>query len=103
MPDKPEIVKPDLATKIEPNMQDLRQDLDALKEDLARLANTVSKTAKHGMRGAASEANAAAGEVSDWAEDQYLTLRDNIRAQPITACAIAAGMGFLFGQFLLRR
>lgn len=88
--------------KVEPSLEDLRADMEALKADLARLMETLAKTAQHGAKGAAAEAELAADEVTDWAEEQYLALRETIRAQPITACAIAAGMGLLFAQFLRR-
>lgn len=110
MAEKSETAKPKTAeisaaeaAKIEPTLEELRQDVEALKGDFARLMDTLSQTARHGVRGAASEAEMAAGEVSDWAEEQYLALRENIRAQPLTACAIAAGMGLVIGQILMRR
>lgn len=94
--------KPD-TSKIEPTLEDVRQDLETLKADFTRLVDSLGKTARAGAKGAVGEAELAAGEVSDWAEAQYLTLRENIRAQPITACAVAAGLGLLFGQILMRR
>lgn len=89
--------------KVEPTLEELRQDMETLKADFARLLDTLGQTARHGVKGAADEAGMAADEVSDWAEEQYLILRENIRAQPITACAVAAGLGLLFGQIFLRR
>ena len=109
MAEKSETAKPDTealkaeAAKIEPTLEELRADVEALKADFARLVETLGKTARHGVKGAASEAEMAAGEMSDWAEEQYLILRENIRAQPLTACAVAAGMGLVLGQFLMRR
>lgn len=91
------------AAKAEPTLAELRRDVEALKADFARLVDTLGQTARHGARGAASEAEMAAAEMSDWAEEQYLALRENIRAQPITACALAAGLGLVLGQFLMRR
>jgi len=90
------------AGKVDPTLEELRKDMEALKGDFARLMDTLTKTAQHGVKGAASEAGMAADEVSDWAEEQYVTLRESIRAQPIAACAIAAGMGLVFAQFLRR-
>lgn len=87
----------------EASVADVRADIDQLRADFARLLETVGKTARHGMNGAAGEAESAAAEVSDWAEGQYLTLRESIREQPITACAIAAAVGVILGQILLRR
>ncbi|TCT03926.1 hypothetical protein [Aquabacter spiritensis] len=94
---------PGSASADEPHIAELKADLAAVKADLAQLMDTLSRTARHGVNGATGEAEAAIGEVSDWAESQYESLRENIRAQPLTACAIAAGIGALLGQILLRR
>ncbi|MFG1189664.1 hypothetical protein [Xanthobacter flavus] len=100
MVDKPQIVT---APAAEANLNDVKSDLDQLKADFTKLLETLGKTAKHSVKGAKGEAETAAGEVGDWAEEQFLTLRESIREQPITACAIAAGVGVILGQILLRR
>ncbi|MEP9376473.1 hypothetical protein ABLE91_07170 [Aquabacter sp. CN5-332] len=87
----------------DPHIAELKADLAAVKADLAQLIDTLSRTARHGVDGAQGEAEAAIGEVTEWAEAQYETLRESIQAQPLTACAIAAGIGVLLGQILLRR
>ncbi|MFG1360008.1 hypothetical protein [Xanthobacter pseudotagetidis] len=97
MADKP------VTAKVEPSIEDIRKDLETLKEDFTRLAETLGKTARQTAKDAAGGAEMAAGEVSDWAEEQYLQLRETIRAQPLTACAVAAGIGLVLGQVLLRR
>jgi ElaB/YqjD/DUF883 family membrane-anchored ribosome-binding protein len=84
-------------------LAELRSDLAALKADLAQLTDTLGKTARDSVKGATTEAEVAMGEVTDWAEDQYLTLRETIQAQPVTSIAIAAGVGFVLGQLFLRR
>ncbi|QTL03790.1 hypothetical protein J5J86_24250 [Aquabacter sp. L1I39] len=84
-------------------LAELRSDLAALKADLAQLTDTLGKTARDGVKGATTEAEVAMGEVTDWAEDQYMTLRHSIQAQPVTSIAIAAGVGFVLGQMFLRR
>lgn len=100
MVDKPQIVSTPAA---EANLNDVKSDVDQLKADFTRLMDTLGKTAKHGVKGAKGEAETAAGEMSEWAEEQVLTLRETIRDQPIKACAIAAGVGVILGQILLRR
>lgn len=100
MAEKPEVLK---SVSTEPNIADVREDLEQLRADFARLLDTMGKTARQGVKGAAGEAENAAEEVSDWAEGRYLTLRETIREQPVTACAIAAGVGVILGQLLLRR
>ncbi|QRG08268.1 hypothetical protein EZH22_08180 [Xanthobacter dioxanivorans] len=102
MADKPATIK-SVSADAEPSLADVREDLDQLRTDFARLLETLGKTARHGVEGAAGEAGSAAADVTDWAEGQYLTLRESIREQPITACAVAAAVGVILGQFLLRR
>ncbi|MEW6255347.1 MAG: hypothetical protein AB1592_05270 [Pseudomonadota bacterium] len=85
------------------HLDELKADLAAVKADLAQLMQTLTRTARHGVDGATTEAEAAVGEVSEWAEGQYATIRDYIQEKPITACAIAAGIGAVLGQILLRR
>ena len=102
MADKPMTDKP-MTLNAEPSIEDIRKDLDALKQDFTRLAETIGRTAKRSAKDAAGGAEAAAGEVSDWAEDQYIQLRHTIRDQPLTSCAVAAGLGLVLGQILLRR
>ncbi|WP_127090788.1 DUF883 family protein [Aquabacter cavernae] len=85
------------------HLDELKADLAAVKADLAQLMQTLSRTARHGVDGAGEEAEAAMGEVSEWAEGQYATLRDYIQEKPITACAISAGVGAVLGLILLRR
>ena len=87
----------------EARIADLKADLAAVKADLAQLMDTLSRTARHGVDGASGEAEARIGEVTEWAEGQYETMKDYIQEKPFTACAIAAGIGALFGQILLRR
>lgn len=82
---------------------DLKSELSTLKADLARLTEALGKTARDGAKDVAEEAEAALGKVGEWTEDQYASLRDTVQAQPLAACAIAAGVGFLLGVFLLRR
>ena len=100
MVDKPQIVT---APAAEASLNDVKSDLDQRRADFTKLLETLGKTAKHSVKGAKGEAESAAGEVGDWAEEQVLTLRESIREQPITACAIAAGVGVILGQILLRR
>ncbi|GGF64955.1 hypothetical protein GCM10007301_25920 [Azorhizobium oxalatiphilum] len=97
MVDKPDTV----AT--EPSLADVRADLEQLRADFSKLVETLSATAKHGVEGAAYDAEAAVGEAQVWAEEQADTLRASIQEKPFTAIAIAAGVGALLGHLLLRR
>ncbi|WP_029003987.1 glycine zipper domain-containing protein [Azorhizobium doebereinerae] len=94
--------KPDPVAS-EPSLADVRADLEQLRVDFAKLVETLGTTAKHSVKGAANEAEAAAGEMTDWAEGQAETLRTCIQSQPFTAIAVAAGVGALLGHLMLRR
>ncbi len=87
----------------EDNIAELKADLAAVKADLAQLIETLGRTARHGMDGASTEAEAAIGEVTEWAEGQYESVKDYIQAKPLQSVAIAAGIGAILGQILLRR
>lgn len=87
----------------EPSLSDVRADLEQLRVDFTRLVETLGHTARDGVKGAANDAEAAAGEVKEWAEVQAESLRDKIQAQPFTAVAVAAGIGALLGHIMLRR
>lgn len=96
------VEQPDIAAT-EPSLADVRADLEQLRVDFAKLVETLGVTARDGVKGAAYDAEAAAGEVKDWAEAQAETLRERIQTQPFTAVAIAAGVGALLGHIMLRR
>ncbi len=96
MSDKPSLVNTQW------NIEDVRRDLEQLRSDMAQLADSITKTARQGARGAAADAKVAAAQVGDLAGEHYATVRERIRDQPVTACAIAAGVGLLLGQILRR-
>lgn len=89
--------------KAEPGLDDVRQDLEQLRADVARLIETLGKTAQHKVEGLAGEAQAQAAAAGEWAEGHSVSVRETIREQPLAACAVAAGVGFVLGQILLRR
>ncbi len=86
----------------ETDLAQVRADLEKLKDDLALLMDAMGRKAQRRVRHATDTAEVAAAGMGDWAEDQYAALRETIRAQPITACALAAGFGLLLGQMLRR-
>ena len=91
------------ASTADDNLAELKADLAAVKADLAQLMETLGRTARHGVDGASTEAEAAIGEVTEWAEVQYEGVKEYIQEKPFTAMAIAAGIGAVLGQILLRR
>ena len=97
-----------------PTAEDLNRQIEALREDVAAIAETLKalgmakgQAAADGARGKAEEARAAG-------EAQVEALRRSLEAilaeadtaarqKPVTAMGIAAGFGFLIGLLLARR
>ena len=70
---------------------ELASQIDAIRADIQNLTSTVGRIANKQMKGAQDKAMAAAGEAEE-----------AIRRNPLSAVAIAAGLGFLFGVFTRR-
>lgn len=70
---------------------DLRDQIATLRRDLSELTETVRKQAKNQL-----------GETQERAAAKVDEFEDEIRRKPITAAAIAAGVGFLIGAIISR-
>jgi ElaB/YqjD/DUF883 family membrane-anchored ribosome-binding protein len=85
----------------------LKGDLEVLQKDLRGLAGEASDVATQKMNealnGAMETVQDMADRVEDWGADHIVTLREQIREQPLAACALAMGAGALLGAILLRR
>jgi ElaB/YqjD/DUF883 family membrane-anchored ribosome-binding protein len=75
--------------------KDVRDDMDALRSDIASLANSVSKLAGEKLGTVVSDAEAMAGQKLGDVETM-------IRKNPTQSALIAVGVGFLFGLVLTR-
>ncbi|NVO14124.1 MAG: DUF883 family protein [Rhodoplanes sp.] len=103
------------------NVDDLRNDLQSLKDDVTRLAGQLStalasssEDALGGVRDRfrrvrdnVGDAVHGAGErsrdaVSEFADTVGSTVEDNVRARPFSTVALALGLGFLFGALWRR-
>jgi len=73
----------------------VQDDIDALRVDIASLANSVSKLASEKLGAAAGDAQALAGE-------KLADVEGMIRRNPTQAALIAVGVGFLAGLMLTR-
>ncbi|HEV3185876.1 MAG TPA: DUF883 domain-containing protein [Xanthobacteraceae bacterium] len=100
-------------------VDDIRGDLQSLREDIARLADQVGDNLTEGGSDAVGEAKAqlrrikdnvdalisGAGEkgreareaVLDVTENFTDALEDSLQARPLTTLALAIGVGFVFG------
>jgi ElaB/YqjD/DUF883 family membrane-anchored ribosome-binding protein len=77
------------------NGKSVGDDIDALRSDIASLANSVSKLAGETFGTAAADAQAVAGE-------RLGDIETAIRRNPTQAAMIAVGVGFLAGLILTR-
>ena len=100
-------------------VDDIRDDLQSLREDIARLADQVGNSLSEGGDGAIGEAKAqlrrikdnvdaiieGAGDkgreakeaVRDVTENFTEAIEESLQARPLTTLALAIGVGFVFG------
>jgi len=74
-----------------PEAQELANQIDAIRADLQNLSSTVGRIANKQINRAQDKAVDAANEAEA-----------AIRRNPMSAVAIAVGLGFLFGVFTRR-
>ena len=74
-----------------PEAQELANQIDAIRADLQNLSSTVGRMANKQINRAQDKAVDAANEAEA-----------AIRRNPLSAVAIAVGLGFLFGVFTRR-
>jgi len=73
------------------NAEELADQIEAIRADIQSLTSTVSRVA-----------NKQLGQAQDKAVEAMSNAEDAIRENPVSAVAIAAGLGFLFGIFARR-
>lgn len=89
---------------------DLTAGFDALRHDVARLAETIGELARHQTQSAGLRAYEAVGEASDRVTDTAAETQGQLRSasgeieasverNPLTAVPIAFGVGMLLGVF----
>jgi ElaB/YqjD/DUF883 family membrane-anchored ribosome-binding protein len=93
--------------------EDLAAEIEQLKADIAKLTEQLRKTGEHSYGAARRAAAEGVEQLRAQGEAAYEGLRanageleqqlaDTVREKPITALAIAAGVGFLFALFARR-
>src|SRR5262249_5971118 len=80
-----------VASDIRDSEGDFATELDAIRTDIERLTSTVSRIANKQLNRAQDKALDAANQAEQ-----------AIRQNPLSAVAIAVGLGFLFGVFTRR-
>lgn len=90
----------------QPDFTALRDDLSALKRDMAVLLTNLKGSAANGAAGAAAQINAGANGVYDAAAASGSRAADalgkQMEEQPVMALLIAFGLGFIGSRVLLR-
>ena len=96
----------------------LRSDLDALQSDMKGLAGDVEtaadgrvrlairnaeNVAERAYRLAEEAAGSMADDVEAWTNDNLDSVRESIKAQPLSAILLSMGAGALVGAIFLRR
>ena len=80
--------------------EDLKGDFTALRGDLERLARDIAALAAQGreaaLRGGAEALSAVREQAGELSDDLSQRVRDN----PITSCAVAAGIGIALGLLI---
>ncbi len=90
-------------TKAGATLDTLRNELDQLRSELSRFLDNASDAARNKVKDAAATAEGVADEATKAAGRGCTVLKDTVREQPLTAVAVAAGIGFIASLFLLRR
>lgn len=97
-------------------MKDIQRDLQAMRDDLARLAQQISGLVTTGSGDAVAEVKAQLNRIRDSLEDIISDAREkgfdavrdtadslletvetSVRTRPIATLGVALGLGFLFG------
>jgi ElaB/YqjD/DUF883 family membrane-anchored ribosome-binding protein len=85
-----------------PAVDDIRVDLQTLREDLARLTQQVTEAVGARSEEALNEAKAKGRQAADAAREAADSLagavEESLRSRPFTTLVLAVGLGFLFGS-----
>ena len=85
----------------------LRDDIEALQENMKGLVADAGGVANAGVHEAVRATENAAqqvlDDVEDWANGNVSSLRDMVREQPFTSCILSMSAGALMGALFLLR
>ena len=88
---------------LQARLKSIRGNIGALQDDVAGLVSDVGDVANDQMTGVVRSARDAADRMESWGTDNISGVRKLVQEEPFKACAIAAGVGALFGLLFLRR
>lgn len=79
----------------DPRASDVQDNFEAIKTDVAKLADSVRKLAS-------DQFGSAVGDAQDKVQEKVGDLERAVRRNPTQAALIAAGIGFVVGLIMLR-
>ena len=85
------------------NNIDVRKELHALKEDLMTLRGDLGRTASAAIDGGREAYNQFTEKAAEEINHGVDAARETVTHRPLTALAIAAGVGALVGALIARR
>lgn len=81
----------------------LREELETLRGDIARLGETVKTITERSARTGVERARARAGQAREQVEDWTEQLGQHVEERPYGSVMMAFGLGFVLGKLLDRR
>ena len=83
---------------VDNELGDIKQDLNALKEDFSNLFESIGKAAKAKKDEGASKGSELADQLGSNAKETQAYVENQIKARPLAAVGLALGAGFLFAK-----
>lgn len=87
---------------VQGDAQSINADIQQLREDIAQLTEHLRETGNRSMWRARKAAKESAEQFRGSAEEMQHDLTEAVREKPLTALALAAGVGFLFAMIMRR-
>lgn len=85
-------------TTTDETTQGLEADVRQLRKDIDKLVQQLSKTSQHSYGTARKAAAVGVDQLKSQAQDLESQLVDTVREKPVTALAIAAGVGYFLAM-----
>ncbi|MGD0143560.1 MAG: hypothetical protein ABSC92_10400 [Rhizomicrobium sp.] len=92
---------------IDASLGALRDDIEALQENMKSLVvdagDVANDRVRQAVRATENTAQQVLDDVEEWANGNVSSLRDKVREQPFTSCILSLSAGALMGALFLRR
>ena len=91
------------AIESETELDPLQADLKRLRDDVAALTQTIASLTSHRTAQGFGAAQETGEELKRWSEEGLAALEQKIVERPLSAVAVALGVGLLLGKLTDRR